>query len=292
MHQKSKNGSDIPRVAFATAIFLVSALWMSAPTFAQAPTSTVLITGSSQGIGYFFAQRYAEKGWEVIATCRNPSSADKLRELVAKYPNVVIEQLDVTDFAEIEALAAKYHDTPIDILLNNAGINPYRAGPMSSFGDMHYDRFAQILQVNVIGPTKVSETFLDNVAMSAQKKIIVMTSTGGSISNAHIRSKQIRVPDYRASKAAVNMIMRLLALDVADRGVIVGIIGPGSVDTRGILDKDPATLPESTRKRLASGREVLLRPRETIDSMISLIDGLTIEESGVFYNWAGEILPW
>lgn len=265
---------------------------MPLSALAQAPTSTVLITGSSHGIGYFFAQGYAEKGWKVIATCRHPSRADKLKELALKHPNIVIEKLDVTNFAEIEALAEKYHDTPIDVLLNNAGINPYRAGPMSSFGDMHYDRFAQILQVNVIGPTKVSEIFLDNVAMSAQKKIIVMTSTGGSISNAHINSKQIRVPDYRASKAAINMIMRLLALEVSDRGVIVGIIGPGSIDTRGILDADPATLPESTRKRLASGNETLLRPRQTIDSMISLINGLTMDESGVFYNWAGEILPW
>ena len=259
---------------------------------AQPQNPTVLITGSSQGIGFFFVQGYAELGWTVIATCRNPAGAEQLKKYAADHANVIIEELDVTDDQEIEALAEKYRDTPIDVLLNNAGINPFRAGPMSRFGDMDYDRFAKILEVNVIGPLKVSEAFLDHVAASDQKKIVVMTSTGGSITNAHIMAKQIGVPDYRASKAAVNMIMRLLALELAERNVIVGIIGPGSVDTRGILEMDPASLPERTRKRIESGQEKLLRPSEAIDSMITLIDGLASEDSGVFYNWAGEVLPW
>ena len=266
--------------------------WGHSVAFAQVAEPTVLITGSNKGIGFFFVQGYAERGWKVIATCRNPAGADQLKEYAAKHSNIVIEELDVTDFDEIESLAEKYRDTPIDVLLNNAGINPYRAGPMSRFGDMDYDRFEEILKVNVIGPLFVSETFLDHVAASEQKKIIVMTSTGGSITNAHIMAKQIGVPDYRASKAAVNMIMRLLAVDIAERDVIVGIIGPGSVDTRGVLKADPATLPPGTRKRIASGKEMLLDPNETIGSMITLIDGLTLEDSGVFYNWEGEVLPW
>lgn len=259
---------------------------------AQSQNPTVLITGSNKGIGFFFAQGYAERGWTVIATCRNPAGAEQLKKYAADHANIIIEELDVTDIDEIETLAEKYRDTPIDVLLNNAGINPYRAGPMSRFGDMDYDRFAEILEVNVIGPLKVSEAFIDHVAASDQKKIVVMTSTGGSITNAHIMAKQIGVPDYRASKAAVNMIMRLLALELAERDVIVGIIGPGSIDTRGILEMDPASLPERTRRRIESGQEKLLRPSEAIDSMITLIDGLNPEDSGVFYNWAGEVLPW
>ena len=95
-----------------------------------------------------------------------------------------------------------------------------------------------------------------------------------------------------AQAQAVDNGMRLLALELAEREVIVGIIGPGSVDTRGILEADPATLPERTRRRIESGQEKLLKPAEAIGSMITLIDGLTLEDSGVFYNWAGEVLPW
>jgi len=277
---------------FFIAISVVVWQWGHSAAIAQSQKPTVLITGSSQGIGFFFVQGYAERGWNVIATCRNPAGAEQLKKYAAEHSNVVIEELDVTDFDEIDTLAEKYRDTPIDVLLNNAGINPFRAGPMSRFGKMDYDRFEKILKVNVIGPLIVSESFLDHVAESEQKKIVVMTSTGGSITNAHIMAKQIGVPDYRASKAAVNMLMRLLALELAEPEVIVGIIGPGSVDTRGILEADPATLPERTRKRIESGQEELLKPTEAIDSMITLIDGLTLEDSGVFYNWAGEVLPW
>ena len=83
---------------------------------------TVLITGSSRGIGFELTKQYAAKGWQVIATCRRPSQADALRGLARQYPHVVVEQLDVTDNAEIETLAAKYRETPIDVLINNAGI--------------------------------------------------------------------------------------------------------------------------------------------------------------------------
>ncbi len=274
------------------AISLAIAFDAREPAVAQDGAPTVLITGANRGIGLFFARGYADDGWNVIATCREPSKADELKELASDNANVVIEELDITDFDELEGLAEKYRETPIDVLLNNAAINPYRSPPMARFGSMDYDHFRQMMDVNVVAPMKVSEAFLDHIAASKQKKIVVMTSTGGSIANAHINAAAIGVPDYRASKAALNMIMRLFAIDVAERGVIIGIIGPGSVDTLGRLEADPATLPPRVRERLESSRETLLPARETIEQMITLIDGLTSDTSGKFYNWAGEELPW
>lgn len=89
----------------------------------SADTGTVLITGSNRGIGLEFARQYAELGWRVIATCRNPKTATELQALSKQYSRLVIEQLDVTDHSAIDALADKYRDTPIDVLLNNAGIS-------------------------------------------------------------------------------------------------------------------------------------------------------------------------
>ena len=91
-----------------------------APALADA--KTVLVTGGNRGIGLEFVNHYAAAGHTVIATARNPSRADDLNAMAATNPAIKVEELDVNDFEEIDALAAKYADTPIDILINNAGI--------------------------------------------------------------------------------------------------------------------------------------------------------------------------
>ena len=74
---------------------------------------TVLITGSNRGIGLEFTRQYAERGWNVIATARNPETAAELNELAGKHDRIVVEQLDVTDFGRVDELAEIYADTPI-----------------------------------------------------------------------------------------------------------------------------------------------------------------------------------
>ena len=268
----------------AVATIFVFGTWRASPAIGQDQAPTVLVTGSSQGYGLHFVQEYAKKGWNVIATCRNPSQASELKEFASQHSNVVIEELDVTDFDEIEALAEKYNDTPIDVLLNNAAINTYHFGT-TRFGSIDYDWYEEILRVNVIGPLKVSETFLEHVAASEQKKIVVMSSTGSSITN----NTSTRAPLYRTSKAALNASMHILAIEVAERGVIVGIIGPGSIDTEGYLDEDPETLPQDVRSRIESGR---ILPLDTFGSIVSVIDNLTLEKSGVLLDWNGDVIPW
>lgn len=247
---------------------------------------TVLITGSNRGLGLAFVQAYADKQWNVIATCRNPSKADKLQQLAADNNHIVIEALDVTDFDEVNALAAKYKGRPIDVLLNNAGI--LVGIERIRLGSVDYELMDNMFKVNSIGPLKVSEAFLENVAASSQKKIITMSTIGGSIGSV----KGAGAYQYRASKAAVNMIMRIMSFEVADRGVIVSMIHPGMVDTRGYLDADVATLPKRVRDAMPMIRKTFLRPRESVDQMITLIDGLTPEVSGQFYDFEGDTLPW
>ena len=145
--------------------------------FPQHDNPVVLITGANASHGLAFAEEYAARGWNVIATCRTPAKADRLNALAADHPNVVVEELDIVDDTEINALAEKYRDTPIDVLLNNAAINTSRFGP-NRFGRIDYEWFEEILKVNIIGQLKVSEAFQDHVAASQQKKIISMTSTG------------------------------------------------------------------------------------------------------------------
>ena len=246
---------------------------------------TVLITGANASHGLAFVEDYNKLGWNIIASCRSPEKADALNALAAAHDNIVVEELDIIDDAEIAALAEKYRDVPIDVLLNNAAINAYRFG-LSRFGKIDYDWFEEILRVNIIGPLKVSEAFQANVEASKQKKIIAMTSTGGSITNQTV---PINI-GYSTSKAGLNMAMKNYAIHLKNKGVIVSIIAPGTVDIQNYMNaEDPSTVPRNYQMMMKSGR---LAPRSAINDMIGLIDRLTIEDSGVYYKWDGEVLPW
>ncbi len=257
---------------------------MPLPAHAQG-SPTVLITGSSKGHGLAFVNDYAERGWTVIATCRDPSKADRLQALAAQYPNVTVEELDVTDYVEVDALADRYKDTPIDVLNLNGAINTFRFGP-NKFGEMDYDWFEEVMKVNVIGQLYVAEAFLEHVAASDQKKIAAMSAVGGSIG----RVRSALAPSYRASKAGLNMLMRTYGEAVKDRGVIVLVIAPGTVDTEDYLNaEDPSTVPANYQRMISVGG---LAPRRAIGEMIDLIDRLTVDDIGTFHKWDSESLPW
>jgi NAD(P)-dependent dehydrogenase (short-subunit alcohol dehydrogenase family) len=266
---------------------ILQVILMTAANAAYPPNDkpVVLITGANASHGLAFAEEYAALGWNVIATCRTPAKADRLNALAADFPNVVVEELDIIDEDEINALVEKYRDTPIDVLLNNAAINAFRFGP-NRFGKMDYEWFEEILKVNIIGPLMVSEAFQDNVAASDQKKIIAMTSTGGSITEVKVPV----APAYRASKAGLNMAMRTYAIAMKTKGLIVGIITPGTVDTEDYMNaEDPSTVPSNYKNMIKAKR---LAPRTAIDDMINLIDRLTLEDTGVYYEWTGRVIPW
>jgi NAD(P)-dependent dehydrogenase (short-subunit alcohol dehydrogenase family) len=233
---------------------------------------TVLITGSNRGIGLAFAQRYAETGWRVIATCRKPDEAEALQSLAKQFPDsVIIEQLDVADFAQVDALAAKYRGEPVDLLLNNAGISGGSGNQV--FGKMDFEVFADVLRVNTIAPLKVSEAFFEHVQASREKKIMTVSSSQGSIGMV----KQPRLYFYRASKAALNMEMKNLALQLKRRGITVGMVNPGMTDTDFM-----AGLP----------KRMLRPPTDAANDMMRNIDGMTVETTGGFIQYDGEPLPW
>jgi len=229
---------------------------------------TVLITGSNRGIGLEFARQYAARGWRVIATCRHPEKAVNLQAIAAANPQVIIEKLDVTDLGAIDALAHKYRDTAIDVLLNNAGIS----GGLNNqrFGHINYATFHDVYAVNVVGPLKMAEAFQTQVAASDLKKIITISSTAGSIANS---TGLLYI--YRSSKTAVNMAMRNLANELQAKGIIVGLIAPGP-----------------TNADVVKGRVPLGKPEDRVKVMIDVIDRFTLDMSGSFVAYDGKVLPW
>lgn len=260
----------MPRVAAALLSLLTLACLPGA--WAQ-EASTVLITGSNRGLGLEFARQYAQKQWNVIATCRDPDTAAELKALQAKHANIAIERLDVADAAQIAALAKKYQGRPIDVLLNNAGILGEPAG--QKFGANEYEQFREVLLVNTYAPIEMAEQFVENVAASRQKKIVTITSGLGSM---EITRRSGGLYAYRISKAGVNMAMRVLQADVRPRGITVGLLSPGMVDTR--------LLSQSGYKGEA------LTPAASVTALTGLIEKLTPEEGAAFIHYDGSKLPW
>ncbi len=236
--------------------------------------ATVLVTGANRGLGFEFTKQYAARGAKVIATARSPERADELNALAADNPGITVEQLDVTDHAEIEALAAKYVDTPIDLLLNNAGIGGGIENQL--FGKMNYDTFDQVMAVNVKGPMKMCEAFRKHVENSDLKKMVTVSSSQGSI--AQVSSPMLYW--YRASKSAVNMCMVNLAFQVQRKKMIVGLVTPGATATDFI--------PPAFRKAI----EGIQTPEKATEDMMRNIDRFSLANSGTFFDYTGEIVPW
>ncbi len=95
--------------------------------------ANILITGANRGIGLEFIKQYAAADWRVFACCRKPRDADELNRLAEKSGGgVSVHRLDVADPDQRAALARELGDTPIDVLVNNAGIYGQRQGPLAT----------------------------------------------------------------------------------------------------------------------------------------------------------------
>ena len=229
---------------------------------------STLITGANRGLGLEFAKQYLADNWQVYAACRDPSSASELRRLAdGSRGKLQVLSMDVSDLAKVRAAAVELKGKPIDLLLNNAGIGGPRG---QTIGNIDYETWARVLDVNTLGPMRVSEAFVDNVARSDRKLIVTITSGMGSISD----NSSGGAFAYRTSKAAVNMVMRSLAVDLAPRGITCVVINPGWVRTD------------------MGGPNARLTAAESVTAMRRLIDKLGPAQSGKFFNHDGREYAW
>lgn len=217
---------------------------------------SVLVTGSNRGLGLELVRQYAAEGWRVIACCRRPDQAEKLRGIEAEASGrVSVHGLDVTDFDAVDDLARELDGQAIDVLINCAGLigrKNFDQGVMAdqAFGNSDYDEWADIYRTNVMGPMKMSEAFVEHVARSDQKKIITLTSEVASMSENNFGGLYA----YRASKAAVNGIMRSMSIDLAKRNVVAIPLHPGWARTEmggSMATVDPADSARGMRDVIA-----------------------------------------
>ena len=222
---------------------------------------TVLITGANRGLGLEFAKQYSAAGWTVIGTARRPEAADALNAL-----DVRVLQLDVTDQASVDRLAADLGEESVDLLINNAGILPRTY----SIVGLDMDTFERVLAVNTTGPVRVTQALLPHVKRSNGRKIVHITSQLGSIGN----NSNGGFYGYRESKAALNMFNRSLAAELRPHDITCVVIHPGWVQTD------------------MGGRNATLTPPVSVAGMRKVIAAVGPADSGSFWDYAGEQLPW
>lgn len=225
----------------------------------------VLITGANRGIGLEFSKQYAADGWKVLACCREPQSAIALQALASANSNVEILALDVADFKQIDALALQLKDKAIDVLINNAGVYPN-----SSFGDVDYSDWAEGFKINSMAPLKMAEAFLQQVKRSQLKKIATLSSKMGSLDDNTSGGSY----SYRASKTAVNMVMKSLSIDLKLYGISVVTLHPGWVQTD------------------MGGRNALVSTITSVAGLRHVIERLNIESTGKFIAYDGKEIAW
>lgn len=226
---------------------------------------TTLITGANRGIGLALARLCLERGDRVLAGARRPGQAVALRELARRQPNLTLLQFDVTDPDEMAAAAA-LEDTPIDLLICNAGQYVARGGIDDP--EYTYDAWHTVLMTNVAGVFFTIRAFLPRLLKAAAPKIAVVSSIMAS-------SKQ--APGgayiYRASKAAATNLARNLAVDLKEKGVAVGAYHPGWVRTEMGGPRAPLEVEESAR------------------GLLERFEALSLETSGLFEDYRGEPIP-
>ncbi len=236
----------------------------------------VLVTGANRGIGLEYVRQYAAEGWQVIAGVRRPD-AGRTAALAAIAEggrgDVAIEPLDVTDAAGVAALGVRYRDHAIDVLINNAGLlTPDRgpSGTLQGLDAIDFDHWTHEFRVNAQGPLRVVLACLESVARSRRRTIVNMSSGMGSIR----RTSEGGAYYYRTSKAALNMLTRTLAHDLAPRGITVIALDPGWVRTRMGGAAAPTSVEDSVR------------------GLRRVIDAAGPALSGRFFNRMGEERPW
>jgi len=225
---------------------------------------TALITGCDYGIGFEFARQYAADGWQVHAVCLENSNREKVCELPG---DVYFHNLDISDQTGLTTLAGALRGHPVDLLINNAATFAPDGPGTLMLPDI--DEFTRVMRINAVAPIYVANAFEEHVAESDRRLMVFIGTRSGSIGDNSSGGHYA----YRCSKAALNMAVKSLSIDLAARGVIAAVLHPGSVATE-------------TRK----GGQIAVN--ESVSGMRGVIDELTNEMSGTFLRYDGGAIEW
>jgi NAD(P)-dependent dehydrogenase (short-subunit alcohol dehydrogenase family) len=231
-------------------------------------SSTYFITGCNRGLGLEFVQQLLARGQRVIATCRDIATATDLTALTLKHSGQLsLVEMDVSDEASMREAVALLNDEAIDVFINNAGVY----GPRdANFGNVDGPAMAEVLYTNAVAPVLLTQLLIDNVRKGSGKKLVYVSSKMGSIADNGRGGSYI----YRSSKTALNSVVKSLALDLAPEGIATATLHPGWVRTD------------------MGGPNGLIDAPESVSGMLNVIDGLSVANTGQFFNYDGSTIAW
>lgn len=225
-------------------------------------SKTVLVTGANRGLGLEFVKQFAQKGYKVIATCRKSDKAKNLHNIEG---DIIIKELDVSAENQLRDLRDELSGIPIDVLILNAGVVGQRD---VAIGNIDIDDMIDTFKVNSIYPVKVLEALFPNLMSSQNKKVVAISSIWGSIGE----NDSGGVYSYRGSKAALNSMLKSIAIDQDHNGVKVLLLHPGWVKTD------------------MGGDNAELSTNDSVTGMVEVIESNF--KTGLFLDYKGKKLPW
>jgi len=225
----------------------------------------LLLVGASRGLGYAMAEEFLGRGWNVVGTVRG-AARTKFHELAEKSAGrVEIETLDITFPDQISALRSRLAGRMFDALFVNAGITN---NPLETIGEVSTEEFIRVMVTNALSPMRVVEALYDLVA--ADGTVGVMSSGQGSVSNNTNGKREV----YRASKAALNTLMRCFAArHVADQRSMV-LMAPGWVRTD------------------MGGSDAPLSIEDSIPNVVSTLIAARGKPGLRYLDYLGRTVPW
>ena len=221
-----------------------------------------VVTGANRGIGAEWVNQLLEKGWTVYAGYRK--NLDKLEHVSDS--NLFIYQLDVQSNQSVVNFCNQV-EGPIDLLVNNAGVGDGRWQKLEDIDDKWS---LDVLDINAIGPVRMVQALYGKMSHDKLTKVAMISSLMGSIDDC----KSGRSYAYRASKSALNMFTMAIKNEAKENNITFAILHPGWVKTDMGGSLAPVTMFES------------------VDGMMKVLESQTLENSGRFIQFDGEILPW
>lgn len=228
----------------------------------------ILITGASRGIGLEMVRYGMAQGWQVLACCRHPYQAEQLLSMAQlSSGRVSVHLADMSELATMQALAYELRHEAIDMLINNAGVY---GSDKNRFGQVDVHDWLETFKVNSIAPLKMAELFIEQLSLGRSKVIACLSSKMGSMADNTSGGSYI----YRSSKAALNAVVKSMAIDLADKGIKCVALHPGWVKTE------------------MGGPDAEISTYESVSRMFATLLALTAADSGRFIDIDGSDIPW
>jgi NAD(P)-dependent dehydrogenase (short-subunit alcohol dehydrogenase family) len=238
----------------------------------------VLVTGAANGLGHAFMQAYqSQPDTQILALDRQPFEITEA--------SVKAYTVDLTDERSIIRFTESLGDIPLDLVIHSAGVRglvpsvedkePDNVAACETVDIMDLETMLRTFQINTIGTFALIRAILPNLRQAHEAKVVIMSSRMGSIGNNELPNKDAgSAYAYRASKAALNMIVRSFAVDMPE--VTFVLCHPGRVETKLVRCKE----------------EGAITAQESVQGLLPLIERWGKENSGKFYDRFGERIQW